>query len=138
MTKLRIRLPEFKTEPRVVDVVKTKQQIIEIIKEEVSDVVEHFEIFEGGWKLDQSHIKNSVLYKILGVNIEDALNQAIINTGLVIDLEDGGVFIKTKEPYHPIYMNIETGELRVVEDSDDKSYLFKFSVKNGYVEIGRL
>ncbi len=140
MTKIKLRLPQFKRDLKIVDVVKTRQQIIEIIKEEVSDVVDHFERSDGfgGWKLDQSHIRSIIISKILGVNIEDEINQAIINTGLVIDFEDGGLFIKTKEPYHPIFMNIKTGKLHVVENSDDKSYIFKFRESAGYVEIGKL
>jgi hypothetical protein len=135
---MRIRLPTLKRSLNISDVVKTKQQISDVIDLMVSDTMEHFSRFEGGWKLDLRHIQNDAINTILGVDIFDEINQAFINAGLIIEYEDGIAFLKTEEPYCPIFMNTRTGKLHVVEDSDDKSYIFKFRESNGYVEIGRL
>jgi len=57
---------------------------------------------------------------------------------LLIEYDDTGAFIRTEEEYMPIYMNQRTGKLYIVENSDDKSYIGKFSEGSGYVKIGKL
>jgi hypothetical protein len=118
---------------------KTKKQILSDILREVKETAEHFKIEEGGWKLDKHFVDCDIIQKILGFNIVDEINQAFINEGLVIEYtNEGAVFVRTEEEYHPIYMNKRTGELHVIENSDDKSYFKKFRESNGYVFIGRL
>lgn len=117
---------------------KTKKQILSDILREVKETAEHFKIEEGGWKLDKDFVDCDIIQKILGFNIVDEIGQAFINEGLVIEYNDSGAFVRTKEEYVPIYMNERTGKIHLVENSDDKSYLGKFSTRNGYVEIGRL
>lgn len=133
-----ISIPMEKRELKVKDISKTKQQIMQDIKSELKDTVEHFKLDDGGWKLDKYFIQSSIINKILGFSIEDEINQAIINEGLVIEYTGNGEYIRTKEEYNPIYMNGKTGKLYLIENSDDKSYLDKFNERNGYVEIGRL
>jgi hypothetical protein len=136
--QLVIQLSGTKRDLNVKEVSKTKEQILSDILREVKETAEHFKIEEGGWKLAKDSIDSDIIRKILGFNIIDEISQAFINEGLVIEYNDSGAFIRTKEEYVPIYMNERTGEIHLVENSDDKSYLSKFSTRNGYVEIGRL
>ena len=136
--QLVIQLSGTKRDLNVKEVSKTKEQILSDILREVKETAEHFKIEEGGWKLAKDFIDSDIIRKILGFNIIDEISQAFINEGLVIEYNDSGAFIRTKEEYVPIYMNERTGEIHLVENSDDKSYLGKFSTRNGYVEIGRL
>jgi hypothetical protein len=121
------------------DVSKTKKQILNAINREIKTTVEHFNLEDGGWKLRKDSIQSEILRNIFGFSIEDEINQAFINEGLVIEYtNEVAAFVRTEEEYHPIYMNQKTGELHVVENSDDKSYFKKFRENNGYVFIGRL
>jgi hypothetical protein len=117
---------------------KTKKQLLAIIKKHVKDMSEHFKSEDGGWKLDKDFITSSILYDVFEFSLESAVNYAFINEGLAIEYARSGSFVRTKEDYIPIYMNVKTGKLILVENSDDKSYLNKFSDRNGYCEIGKL
>jgi hypothetical protein len=136
MKKLEIILPNRNL--KVKRVSKTKKQILEAINKVVKSTATHFNLEEGGWKLRKESIEFEILHNILGFSFEDEINQAFINEGLIIEYADNGTFVRSKEAYNPIYMNQRTGKLYVVEDSDDKSYIFKFRECNGYVFIGRL
>ena len=136
--QLKITWSVPKRDLKVNRVSKTKKQILEIISREVEGVVEHFNIEDGGWKLSNYYLQSEIIRNILGFSIEDEINQALINEGLVIEYNNGMTFIRTKEEYQPIYMNERTGKLHVVKDSDDKSYVFKFRQCDGYVFIGNL
>jgi hypothetical protein len=135
---MRLKLSATKRDLKVDKVSKTKKQLLEIIKKHVEITNEHFKPDDdclGGWKLDKSFVQSEILYDIFGFHIEDEISQAFINEGLLIEYtNEGAAFIRTEEEYHPIYMNERTGELHVIENSDDKSYIFK----DGYVFIGRL
>jgi hypothetical protein len=137
-TELVIQLSGTKRDLNVKEVSKTKEQMLSDILREVKETAEHFKIEEGGWKLDKDFLDSDIIRKILGFNIIDEISQAFINEGLVVEYNDSGAFIRTKEEYMPIYMNKRTGKLYIVENSDDKSYIGKFSEGNGYVEIGKL
>jgi len=136
--KLQITLPMSKRDLEVKSISKTKKQIVEAINKEVRSCIEHFNAEVGGWKLDKDFIRSHILDDIFGFSIEDEINQAFINENLIVEYNDRGSFVRTKEEYMPIYMNERTGKIHLVENSDDKSYLDKFSTRNGYVEIGRL
>jgi hypothetical protein len=127
-----------KLDLNVKDVSKTKKQILSDILSEVKETAEHFKMEDGGWKLSKDFIDSTIINRILGFNIIDEISQAFMNEGLMIEYNDNGAFVRTEEEYMPIYMNERTGEIHLVENSDDKSYLSKFSTRNGYVEIGRL
>ena len=133
-----ITMSGCKQDLQVGDVSKTKKQILEVIRQEVKGVVEHFNLEEGGWKLSRESIEERILHSILGFPFEREINQAFINEGLAIEYTDSGTFIRTREEYHPIYMNVKTGKLHVIENSDDKSYIFKFRECDGYALIGKL
>lgn len=136
-----IKLSLPKRDLKIEKVSKTKKQLLEIIKKHISTVNEHFKPDDerfGGWKLDKSNITSEILYDVFGFHIDDEIGQAFINEGLVIEYTDNRSFIRTKEEYQPIYMNAKTGKLYIVENSDDKSYLFKFKESKGYFEIGAL
>ena len=138
---LSIRLSLPKRDLNIKAVSKTKEQLLEIIKKHVSEVSEHFKPeldSPGGWKLDKSYVESEILQDMFEFNIQDELNQAFMNEGLVIEYVDNKSFIRTKEEYRPIYMNAKTGRIHVVENSDDKSYLDKFTQSKGYFEIGVL
>ena len=130
-----------KRDLKIKAVSKTKKQLLEIIKKHVNTVNEHFKPEyknPGGWKLDKTFIESDILRDIFQFNIQDEINQAFMNEGLVIEYSLNGYFIRTKEEYCPIYMNAKTGKLYVIENSDDKSYLDKFKESKGYCEIGLL
>jgi hypothetical protein len=130
--------PTGKRDLQVNNVSKTREQILEAISREVESVVEHFNLEDGGWKLNKDYIQSEVIRNILGFNIEDEITQAFMNEGLVIEYAENRSLVRTKEEYHPIYMNEKTGKLHVIENSDDNTYVTRFSMRNGYVFIGRL
>jgi hypothetical protein len=137
-TEFRIRMSGTKRDLNVKEVSKTKKQILSDILNEVRETAEHFKIADGGWKLNKDFIDSTIIQRILGFNIIDEIGQAFMNEGLVIEYNDNGAFVRTKEEYQPIYMNQRTGKIHLVENSDDKTYLDKFSMRNGYVQIGKL
>jgi hypothetical protein len=136
--KLQITLPMSKRDLELKNVSKTKKQIAEAINKEVRSCIEHFNAEVGGWKLDKDFIRSHILDDIFGFSIEDEINQAFINENLIVEYNDRGSFVRTKEEYMPIYMNERTGKIHLVENSDDKTYLKRFTIRNGYVQIGRL
>jgi hypothetical protein len=136
LVQITLRMP--KRDLQLKGVSKTKKQILKAISKEVKSTVKHFKMEDGGWKLSKDFIQSEILRNILGFSIEDEINQAFFNEGLLIEYTHEGDFVRTEEGYHPIYMNQKTGKLHVIENSDDKSYLEKFRESNGYVEIGRL
>jgi hypothetical protein len=136
--KLQITLPMSKRDLKLKSVSKTKKQIAEAINKEVRSCIEHFNEEVGGWKLNKDFIQSQILGSIFGFSIEDEINQAFINENLIVEYNDRGSFVRTKEEYMPIYMNERTGKIHLVENSDDKTYLKRFTTRNGYVEIGRL
>jgi hypothetical protein len=135
---MKITIPTSKRDLQVKDVSKTKKKILDAINREIETTVEHFKMEDGGWKLRKDYIQFEILRDIFGFSIEDEINQAFINQGLVIEYTKEGAFVRTEEEYHPIYMNERTGKLHIVENSDDKSYFKKFRESNGYVFIGKL
>lgn len=115
------------------------KKIQAIIEQEVAESLEHFNDQDnGGWRLDKSFLRSEILHKVFDVLIEDEIDQAFINANLSVSYSTDGTFVELKEGYKPIYFNEKTGKLKVVENSDDKSYLFKYSSKNGWTHIGRL
>jgi hypothetical protein len=136
--KQKITIPACKRDLQLKDVSKTKKQILNAINREIETTVEHFNLEDGGWKIRKDSIQFEILREIFGFSIEDEINQAFINEGLLIEYTEKGAFVRTEEEYHPIYMNKKTGKLHVIENSDDKSYFKKFRENNGYVFIGRL
>lgn len=137
-TEFRIRMSATKRDLNVKEVSKTKKEILSDILSEVKETAEHFRIADGGWKLNKDFIDSTIIRRILGFNLIDEISQAFINEGLVIEYNDKGAFVRTKEEYQPIYMDQRTGKIHLIENSDDKTYLNKFSERNGYVEIGKL
>jgi hypothetical protein len=138
---MRLKLSAAKRDLKVEKVSKTKKQLLEIIRKHVESTNEHFKPDDdclGGWKLDKGFAQSEILYDIFGFHIEDEINQAFMNEGLVIEYVDNRSLIRTEEEYQPIYMNAKTGKLHIVKNSDDKSYLYKFKQSKGYFEIGRL
>jgi len=138
---MRLRLSAAKRDLKVDKVSKTKKQLLEIIRKHVESTNEHFKPDDdclGGWKLDKGFAQSEIFYDIFGFHIEDEINQAFINEGLVIEYADNRTLIRTEEEYQPIYMNVKTGKLHIVKNSDDKSYLDRFKESRGYFQIGRL
>lgn len=138
---MKFKLSSPKRDLKVQKVSKTKKQLLEIIRKHVESTNEHFKPDDaclGGWKLDKSFLQSEIFYDIFGFHIEDEISQAFMNEGLVIEYVDNRSLVRTKEEYHPIYMNAKTGKLHIIENSDDKSYLDRFKQSKGYFEIGRL
>ena len=137
-TELVFKLKATKRDLNVKEVSKTKKQILSDILSEVKETAKHFKRADGGWKLNKDFIDSTIINKILGFNVIDEISQAFMNKGLLIEYNDDGAFVRTEEEYMPIYMNKRTGKLYIVENSDDKSYIGKFSEGSGYVKIGKL
>lgn len=137
-TEFVIRMTGTKRDLNVKEVSKTKKQILSDILSEVKETAEHFRIEDGGWKLNKDFIDSAIITKILGFNVIDEISQAFMNEGLVVEFCSNGAYVRTEEEYMPIYMNERTGKIHLVENSEDKTYHDKFSLRNGYVEIGKL
>ena len=137
-TEFVIRMKGTERDLNVKAVSKTKKKILSDILSEVKETAEHFRIEDGGWKLNKDFIDHTIINRILGFNLIDEINQAFMNEGLMIEYNRSGVFVRTEEEYMPIYMNQRTGKIHLIENSEDKTYLNKFSERNGYVEIGKL
>jgi mannosyltransferase OCH1-like enzyme len=137
-TELVIHMTATKRDLNVKNVSKTKKQILSYILSEVKESSKHFRIEDGGWKLNKDCINSDIINKVIGFDIINEISQAFINEGLMVEFSSRGSFVRTKEEYMPIYMNEKTGKIHLVENSDDKTYIDRFSKRNGYVEIGKL
>ena len=74
MKELKITLsPTGKRDLQVNRVSKTRKQILEAIRKEVESAVEHFNLEDGGWKLNKDYIQSEVIRNILGFHIEDEI-----------------------------------------------------------------
>lgn len=136
---MKITIPRSKRPLKLKNVKITAKQIEKIIKQEVKESLVHFKDEEnGGWRLDKSFLTSEIFRKIFGVLIGGEIDQAFINAGLSVSYGSDGSFVELKEGYKPIYFNEKTGKIKVVENSDNKDYLFKYSSKKGWVYIGRL
>lgn len=143
MKKLKFKLHTEESSLSLKDTVKdvkelTRSDIVKLIKKELKSSIDHFNLEDGGWRLDKQFITSQLLYKILGFHISDAVTNHFLNQGLVVSYEDGMSYVETREKYAPIYMNEKTGKLVIVKDSDDKSYIGRYTEAKGYVYIGRL
>lgn len=132
--RLSIKLPKAKIKLKSVS--KNEAEILQILKTHVKDIKKHFE--KSGWKLDAKYLEEAILYDILGFHISDVVNQLCINEGLEVEYKNGDKFIQTIEPYCPIYMNVRTGKIYLVNNTDNTDYIFKYKESNGFVEIGKL
>lgn len=132
--KLVVKLPKTKLKAKSINL--SDKDLIKIIEKRVKEVSSHFK--NDGWKLNKTLIESDILFDIFGCEFSNLVDQALCNKGLVVEYNAEGSFIRTKEPYCPIFMNVKTGKIHLVTNSDDKSYIFKFSESNGFVEIGKL
>lgn len=106
-----------------------------VLDEEAEDTREHFE--KNGWDLDRDCIRELILEKIFGLNILEIIDHKIAKkANVAINVKDNKY--ELKDGYKPIYMNDKTGEIILVENCKDKSYVFKYKESNGYTFIGRL
>jgi hypothetical protein len=134
-----ITIPRKKRPLKLKGVKLSANKIQAIIEQEVAASLQHFNDEEiGGWRLDKNYLRSQILYKVFDVLIEDEIDQAFINVGLCVSYGSDGNFVELKEGYKPIYFNEKTGKLKVVENSDDNSYLYRYSSKKNWVHIGRL
>lgn len=136
---MKITIPRSKRPLKLKSVKISSKKIQSIIDQEVAEALEHFKDQEsGGWRLDKSFIVNEVLYKIFGFLIGDEIDQAFINAGLTVSYDSDGSFVESKDGYKPIFFNEKTGKIKVVENTDDKDYLYKYISKKGWEQVGRL
>lgn len=136
---MKIQIPRAKRKLKLKNINITAKQIEKIIKQEVKESLVHFNDEEnGGWRLDKSFLTSEIFRKVFGVLIGDEIDQAFINAGLLVSYGSDGSFIELKEGYKPIFFNEKTGKIKLVEDSDNKDYLFKYSENKGWTYIGRL
>lgn len=136
---MKITVPREKRPLELKSVKISAKKIQAIIEQEVAESLEHFNDEEnGGWRLDKSYLRSEIFRKIFSVLIEDEIDQAFINVGLSVSYGSDGSFVELKEGYKPVYFNERTGKITLVENSDNKDYLFKYSSKKGWICIGRL
>lgn len=136
---MKLTIPFPKRPLKLKSVKISAKKIQAIIDKEVAEALQHFNNEEsGGWALRKDYLADSVLREILGFDFVDEFNQAFINAGLSVSYRDGGSFVELKDGYKPIFFNERTGKLKVVENTDDTSYVFKYSSAKGWVEVGRL
>lgn len=136
---MKITIPREKRPLKLKSVKISAKKIQAIIEQEVKESLVHFKDEEnGGWRLDKSFLTSEIFRKIFGVLIGDEIDQAFINAGLSVSYGSDGSFVELKDGYKPIYFNEKTGKIKVVEDSDNKDYLFKYSSIKGWTYIGRL
>jgi hypothetical protein len=136
---MKITIPREKRPLKLKSVKVSAKNIEAIIQQEVAESLEHFNDEQnGGWKLDKSYLKSNIFCKVFGVLIESEIDQAFINAGLSLSYDSNGSFVELKEGYQPIFFNKKTGKIKLVEDSDNKAYLFKYSENKGWTYIGRL
>lgn len=134
--RITIKFPKRKLKLNSVN--KTDKEIKKIIAKRVKETLKHFKDELDGWKIDKSMFVSDILYDIFQQPIEDEINQALYNVRLKIIYTEGNAYISNVEEYKPIYMNVKSGKLHVVEDTMDNSYVFKYSEANGYYQIGKL
>lgn len=136
---MKITIPRAKRPLKLKSVKVSSKKIQAIIEQEVKESLVHFKDEEnGGWRLDKSFLTGEIFRKVFGVLIGDEIDQAFINAGLSVSYGSDGSFVELKEGYKPIYFNEKTGKIKLVDDSDDKSYLSKYSSNKGWFCIGRL
>jgi hypothetical protein len=136
---MKITIPREKRPLKLKSVKVSAKNLEAIIQQEVKESLVHFKDEEnGGWRLDKSYLTSEIFRKVFGVLIGDEIDQAFINAGLSISYGSDGSFVELKEGYKPIYFNEKTGKIKLVDDSDDKSYLSKYSSNKGWFCIGRL
>ena len=136
---MKITITREKRALKLKSVKLSAKKIQAIIEQEVNETLSHFKDEEnGGWRLDKSILTSEIYRKVFGVFIEDEINQAFNNAGLSVSYGSDGRFVELKEGYKPIFYNERTGKIKVVENSDNEDYIFKYSSKRGWVCIGRL
>lgn len=136
---MKITIPREKRPLKLKDVKISAKKIQAIIEQEVKESLVHFKDEEnGGWRLGKSFLTSKIFQKVFGVLIQDEIDQAFINAGLLVSYGSDGSFVESKDGYKPIYFNEKTGKIKVVENSDNKDYIFKYSSIKGWTYIGRL
>lgn len=136
---MKITIPREKRPLKLKSIRLSRKKIQATIEQEVNGTLEHFKDEEnGGWRLDKSFLTSEIFLKVFGVLIGDEIDQAFINAGLSVSYGSDGSFVELKEGYKPVYFNEKTGKIKVVENSDNKDYLFKYSSKKDWICIGRL
>lgn len=116
-----------------------KEQLDEFIDIHSHEIAEHFEKY--GWGLCTSSYQEYILGDLFGMDLENYIRNEVIkktNSKLIYNSTIGTMYAK-KGGYCPIYMNNETGEIKVIENADiDKSYVFEHREEDGFTEIGFL
>ena len=107
----------------------------EILDKEATDMIEHFT--KNGWDLNRESIRENIIHQIFGIHLLEVIDQYLAKKANVTINVTDDVF-ELNEEYKPIYMNDKTGEIVLIEDIKDKSYVFKYKESNGYTLIGRL
>lgn len=120
------------------DVSKTKEELLEILNKHVKETLRHFKKLDQGWKLDKDMLVDDILFDILGFSIHDEFSNLIHEKGLYTEITKDSFLVREKEDYNPIYYNERTGKIVVIDEPNDKSYIFKYNENKGWYNIGRL
>lgn len=119
------------------NVIETKKR--KAFDKVLKEIEDHFK--DGpNYSLDIFYFKEDVIYNILG-DLGGDLNNFLKSKGFNVTLhfEDNKLlWLISKGEYIPIYYNEEKNKLVTVENTRNKSYIFKYSESNGWTEIGVL
>lgn len=115
----------------------TKKRIKEVFDKELKDILKHFGK-DTNYPLNKSYIVSSIILKLFNYDLLNEFDQLLINNDLSLVLHNNESYITTKKEYKPIYYNNKLNKIKLVEDSFDKSYISKFSERNGWEQIGTL
>jgi len=112
-----------------------KESLKEILKEQRKELQEHFK--NHGWNLDRDSIRADILRELLGFDILELIDHSLVaDSPVAIDAVIGEYVLKAG--YSPIYLDTYTGEIILVDNPQDKSYIMKYREINGFELIGFL
>lgn len=114
----------------------TKKRIESILNDELLSLVKHFETH--GWQLNKSYIIEDICYNLLGFHVSEAISYLASQNGIDTEISNEGTFLKSQEPYHPVYYDTYKDKFIIVNNPDDKRYCFKYTEANGYLDLGKL
>lgn len=115
-----------------------RNKALSLIEQELVEIKQHFDDpIKGGWELDLDIIESILLERLLGFDFMDLLIRSVVSEGFNVHASDRGFMIQPKTPYHPVYYDNQTNELVIIEDSKDKSYIFKYK-SDRYKYLGKL
>lgn len=133
---IEIKAPKTK-EIKKIDVVFNGDMLLRNMKDRVKDLKYHFKY--DGWGIDTRGVVSDVLYEMLGFHIDEVIEAYISEkVGATIEYKNNKSMLVKRDGYSPVFYDEYTGEIFIVENPKDKSYIFEYAEKNGYINLGVL